>query len=767
MTDAYEAVRAVLRNVVIHSPTTYSWFGVRSGGLPARIRRSIGPEAVRAYLHTFLTSRLYADFYAQGWAEPPLKVAPGVGTSRELHLTRLSAANAGTGSGSDGWTLRSSDGPRLVVERHGLSLWVTPDEMAEDEGGNLRLPLPNDSVRMSPGFYMALGEAGLVGAGGAPIVRLYWNLVAEGAEVLLRRATTELNRAGVPFQLKLLDSPDAYTRCDAAVLYVERADYPAVAAIVADIYPDVAGWLRTRTPAFTKVLAPGLGLAEDPGAGASFGQHRCRLVADGIIRAFERREPADNRLSLVAERFAEDGISLDTPFLNPGSTDGYDLPPVRRHLSVLAGASRRAGSGRCDPQRLLEAAERIGRRFVDEAVWDGDLCNWISPTPTDLSVRSPATYDALKADLYNGTSGVAMFLARLYAAAGDEAVRRTAMGAIRQALSRAHALPEEGRSALYTGRTGVALAAACAAPLLDEPDLVAPGRALLDPILDEAERGLEFDVISGHAGTILGLLVVHDLVPDPKLAACAVRLGDRLLDLAEESTAGLSWSSENAPANHNLTGYSHGAAGGGTALAELFRATGDERYRRGAEQAFRYERHWFDADEGNWPDLRDDRTARKPARNGPFPYMTAWCHGAPGIALSRIRAYEILGDEALYKEAAIALQTTRDAVLGSMRSQLGNFSLCHGLAGNADVLLQGWQAYGSDFAESLLAAHEVARFGIEQYGDKGRPWPCLGSDECLSLMIGSAGIGYFLLRLRDPAIPSVLSVRPGAGGTGR
>ena len=73
-----------------------------------------------------------------------------------------------------------------------------------------------------------------------------------------------------------------------------------------------------------------IGLAEDPGTGESFGMHRSRLLADGLLRAHEHRlRTAAARLPVVVERFAEDGLDLQRPFLCPGSGDDYALP-VRR-----------------------------------------------------------------------------------------------------------------------------------------------------------------------------------------------------------------------------------------------------------------------------------------------------------------------------------------------------------------------------------------------------------------------------------------------------
>src|SRR5438067_1073760 len=44
----------------------------------------------------------------------------------------------------------------------------------------------------------------------------------------------------------------------------------------------------------------------------------------GIIRAYEQRKKSlEERVQVVEERFAEDGVDLDRPFLNPGSIDSY------------------------------------------------------------------------------------------------------------------------------------------------------------------------------------------------------------------------------------------------------------------------------------------------------------------------------------------------------------------------------------------------------------------------------------------------------------
>ena len=87
--------------------------------------------------------------------------------------------------------------------------------------------------------------------------------------------------------------------------------------------------------------------------------------------------------------------------------------------------------------------------------------------------------------------------------------------------------------------------------------------------------------------------------------------------------------------------------------------------------------------------------------------------------------------------------------------------LCHGLTGNAEVLVYGRQALGTEWADSSALAYEVANAGIETCVARGLPWPCgtgIGG-ETPNLMLGLAGIGHFYLRLHDPTIPSVLMLR--------
>jgi lantibiotic biosynthesis protein len=412
---------------------------------------------------------------------------------------------------------------------------------------------------------------------------------------------------------------------------------------------------------------------------------------------------------------------------------------------------------------FLETVDAIGERLSREAVWHQGRCNWMGVEPVGQG-RAPGgfgmAYRALGPEVYSGTSGVALFLAELHAVTGDVSARQTALGAIRQALKHADAVAPPIRLGLYTGWPGIAFAAARVGTLLGEEELLEQASQLLQLSSLEPQGEHEFDLLSGYAGAIAALVVLRDILDDASLLDFAAQLGGELLRSADETEAGYSWSSVAYPKQRNLTGFSHGTAGVGYALFELFRATDESRYLGVAEQAFQYERFWFDAAAGNWPDFREEPARGKRGKH-PLSFATFWCHGAPGIALSRLRACEVLSDETCKEEAITALRTTRGATEAALRSGVGNFSLCHGLTGNAEVLVYGRQALGTEWADSSALAYEVANAGIETCVSRGLPWPCgtgIGG-ETPSLMLGLAGIGHFYLRLHDPTIPSVLMLR--------
>ena len=138
----------------------------------------------------------------------------------------------------------------------------------------------------------------------------------------------------------------------------------------------------------------------------------------------------------------------------------------------------------------------------------------------------------------------------------------------------------------------------------------------------------------------------------------------------------------------------------------------------------------------------------------------AWCHGAPGIGLSRLRVFELTKDKTSAHEAEIAGATTMRYLARPQTAQSG-YSLCHGCAGNADFLLEAARVLRN--GAFRRAAEEIGRQGIAAFEQSRMPWPCgvLGGGETPNLLLGTAGISLFYLRLDRPMhVAPVLMVGP-------
>ena len=751
MTSEFRSqVASAVEATRIESDTSFSWFGRTSAELPRSLVRSLDRATARHYLLNALQQHLYASFYTQGVAvhsPPPSVGLPVVGIA--ALAARFAAANTSRGCWQDGWLITELDEHRMSVRRGGLTFSVSdrtgvraPGGEALTVGSAVEVRMPHEYFGMSPGFYMVSGERALPDDA-QRVRRLYFNLGTEGAVRFVASAVESFNAAEAPFMLKALSDPADYVRCDAAVLYVDdRAQ--DVASLVQRLYREVASELRPQVPAFTRRLAPGVGFAEDPGERKSFGQHRCRLLAEAIVLAHARgRRTLAARLRVADQVFEKNGVAMEAPYLNAGSDGGafakLELAGPNRIRAIPRAVAR--------DQDLLSSAILVGHGLCDEAVWHADRCNWLGMLPETPDPGEGAVewnYSALSANFYSGTAGIAWFLGQLHAHTGDEVFRKTARGAIRQALSTADSVPRTQRLGLYGGWLGIALTSVRLGQAFDEPDLVRAGTRLANRLDFRKHRKEEFDLLSGSASAVVGCLALARLLQRENWLERAVQFGDRLVRSANKRRNGYSWRGHDFPSARDLTGLSHGTAGAGYALLELHAVTKAGVYRDVADRAFDYERHKFDPVARNWADLRDlDRL--RPARKGPE-FASVWCHGAPGIAVSRLRAYELLREDSLRSEAVIGMDTTRRIVRDMIASQGSALSLCHGLAGNCGVLLYGAEVLGEEFSGCLDLAREACARVMPVPASRG-PW--LGGAELgdnPSLMLGRAGIGWLLLR---------------------
>jgi hypothetical protein len=330
-----DQVADALRAVRITSPTSFTWFGQPAPPLRRAVRSALSPPDTRALLVTQLARELYQSFYTRGApvpnnADDDLRIA----NADAAFVATLSRANTGTGGWSRDWRVIDAGADReVVVEHNGLRLYGAVSDLRCVDGGS---PAPGATVLASrpkelryasPGFYVALGDlAGDSDPQGVEI-RVYFHLTQAGAVPLLAAATRLLNDERLVFSMKVVDHPRRFSRCDAAVLYLEKDAFTCARKPLRAIVAACAPHLRPQTPAFTKPLAPGVGIGEHtPALGPSFGAGRCLLLAEGIADAADRRLTLlEDRVTAVARRFAQQGIDLDAAHLASTDRDDYVL----------------------------------------------------------------------------------------------------------------------------------------------------------------------------------------------------------------------------------------------------------------------------------------------------------------------------------------------------------------------------------------------------------------------------------------------------------
>ena len=426
---------------------------------------------------------------------------------------------------------------------------------------------------------------------------------------------------------------------------------------------------------------------------------------------------------------------------------------IRASLTSLAMAEERAPwpcyplttpQTGADHKRLLAAARTVGDRLEGLALRDEHDIAWIGLTQIGQHRWSLIP---LAIDLYDGLSGVALFLAYLGMMTQENrytTLARTVLMTLRREMEYSQSfLTAIGA---FNGWSGLIYVLTHLSVLWDEPALLVESEKLVERLPMFIERDEHLDISNGTAGCIGSLLSLYHCAPSEQILEVAIQCGDHLIARAQPLEQGIGWDTR-IPAVKPLTGFSHGAAGIAWALLELAAVTGKERFRTAACAAIAYERSLFSPEAGNWPDLRELKTSRQAEDNGQQRFMTTWCHGAPGIGLARLCSLQHLDDAAIRAEIETALQTTLAQGFGS------NHSLCHGDLGNLELLLQASQVL--EEPQWHAQVDRIAAIILESISRDG--WLCgtpLGV-ESPGLMTGLAGIGYGLLRLAEPTrVPS-------------
>jgi HopA1 effector protein family len=317
--------------------------------LLARILNMPG-EIQDKYLSLMMRSFLYGIYYNASMVKSLTVDNEGKNLALDLEnntflgvdldfYQQLHNSNKGTGYFAPYWQIIKEESDRtLVVQQGELKLHIERENHLRSEeksaqlGGMVAIKMPKNLVQN--GFYMAVGNQGNYRDNNLQkppeTVRIYFNLTSKGAIEIMAVLTEKLNEKEIPFSFKALYNPDDYGRYDAGVLYFEKSEYEAVKPILKAIYSANQQHFQPDIPLFTKQIAPGLGLAEEPinkfVSQESFGMNRCQIIANALLETWQKGDDSpDKRLTTIINHFSLLGLDINRPYLNANSEDIYEV----------------------------------------------------------------------------------------------------------------------------------------------------------------------------------------------------------------------------------------------------------------------------------------------------------------------------------------------------------------------------------------------------------------------------------------------------------
>ena len=389
--------------------------------------------------------------------------------------------------------------------------------------------------------------------------------------------------------------------------------------------------------------------------------------------------------------------------------------------------------------------------LVDHALWIArELVARAIETPDGIGYEGWALMNetgARRHHLYDGSLGPALFLAAAAVVSGEDRWQRNArrwVGGAGAAVARGD--QHDDAIGVASGAGSIVYGLTTFGALLGDGASIDLARLAARRVAPwRIARDTTLDVVGGAAGAILGFLALYKVSPDQEVLDLATACGDRLLQTAVESDAGLSWRTAEG---RFFTGFAHGVAGIAYALGRLFDVTGERRFGRASSDGYRYVASRYVDAAHNWPVLAE------PVEGVPGlgPSMTAWCHGAPGVTL----AISLGSADTVYAKLLDQLEPSlRTTALASPHMAdhvcCGNLGRCEALFTTGRRLMR---------REAIEGARRLARVVIARARKAGHF--CLAANGFEYRIFdpgffrGVSGIGYTLLRLAAPSsLPSV------------
>ncbi|PEO77671.1 type 2 lantipeptide synthetase LanM [Bacillus pseudomycoides] len=381
--------------------------------------------------------------------------------------------------------------------------------------------------------------------------------------------------------------------------------------------------------------------------------------------------------------------------------------------------------------QFLNEAKKIGDEIVDRAIVGDDFKDalWFG---LNLDNNEQFKLSPISIDLYNGSLGIVLFLGILAKETNDEKYKKYAVAGLNYIEEKVTHTNLHSTSA-FSGYSSISYAYAYLGKIWNDQKLIDKSREYItkiDSLLIENET--IYDFVGGLSSSLLVLVRLYEKFNFTELKPICDLIAQKLLNQA----------SDQIKTNTLLTGLAHGASGYAWPLLEYAYKMDQNHLLNDILTILDYENSKVNVNQDNWLDLRGSENPDAPA---------FWCHGAGGIGTSRLMMSQLIEDATINDD----LQKCIDIL---MTKGFGiSHTLCHGDFGNIDFLLTYAQITKNN--EYTKISREIGKYVLKQKEENGKwNFDQNGDVNIFGFMIGTSGIGFELLRLNNPDIPSVLSL---------
>lgn len=392
---------------------------------------------------------------------------------------------------------------------------------------------------------------------------------------------------------------------------------------------------------------------------------------------------------------------------------------------------------------FIDASCIIARSLLEASIqWKNSL-TWIANDQSIDANGYAKTHSPISSNLYGGSAGIAWFLYSLGIVSGDNSHLKASRKALLTHLLHFENLKKD--YGFYTGLCGFLKVCFIISEHSKDEELYSKAvdslRSLRVDEFFSCNTSAGHDYVGGSSDGSTGIRSLINHFPPEDQPAIFELINRHLVDLC---TKGLSALSNRG----SQCGLAHGASGIAMALCDVLLEHEFEDHQKLVSLILNLildENVAFSKSANNWRDIRKNNEVKDPESS-----VVAWCHGAPGIGLSRAHAFSALSFYSVAKkdigflkrDAQISIARTRDWIEREMQSPTPSWSICHGLSGNICAALKTSQLIDYDDHATLQRLNNAISDRLANDILSGYAYR---EFESLSLMLGKSGLGLYLI----------------------